>query len=433
MRKLTGFWIGAEAEAGQAIVLIAVTLLGMLVMVGLALDAGQLYSVRRAMQEGADAAAYAASITLYQGGTQAQAFAAATADATRNGFTHDGVVTWVTIAQPTVAPFNTAEFAEVTIVRSVRTSLVPKQSTLTQVTVHAIAGANSLNNDYAIIALSPTGVGAFSGGTANISLTGGGIMTNSSAAGAAAGSSGTWNITCAAANPCNIDVVGTKSGTFPTAQSGSPKYYDGVRTAQPVIADPFAGYPKPSVTGLPVNPPGFGPSNLTDRQGVYTSTLSGKKLCHGIYILKGAGMGGNMSVDTTTVDPGSGLVCDGKVMVFNTTTTYPAAGGTCTSLTWSGAIDITGLAPMTTGQYKGMVLWQDGVCTNNVSLSGNGFDFTVIGTIYVPGGAFQVTANSPNITVGQVVAKTVTLGNSDVVVNFNAATSAQPLIPRLSK
>jgi hypothetical protein len=432
MSRLRGFWIGAEAEAGQAIVLIAVTLLGMLVMAGLAIDAGQLYSVRRAMQEGADAAAYAASITLYQGGTQVQAFAAAAADATRNGFTQDGTVTWVTIAQPTVAPFNTAEFAEVTIVRNVRTSLVP-QSPLTQVTVHAIAGANSLNNDYAIIALGPTGVGAFSGGTATISLTGGGIMVNSSAAGAAAGSSDTWNITCPAANPCNVDVVGTTSGTFPGAQSGSPKYYDGVRTARPVIPDPFAGYPKPSVTGMPVNPAGFGPSNLTNRQGVYTSSLSAKKLCHGIYILKGAGMGGNMTVDTSTIDPGSGLVCDGKVMVFNTTTTYPAAGGTCSTLSWTGNIDITGLAAMTTGPYKGMLLWQDGVCTNNVSLSGNGFDLTVTGTIYVPGGAFQVTGGSPNITVSQIVAKTVTLGNSDVVINFNSATAAQPLIPRLSK
>ena len=73
MTQLRKFFIGVEAEAGQAVVLIAIVLLAMLMMVGLAIDAGQVYSARRAMQEAADAAAYAAAVTLYQGGTQAQA------------------------------------------------------------------------------------------------------------------------------------------------------------------------------------------------------------------------------------------------------------------------------------------------------------------------------------------------------------------------
>jgi hypothetical protein len=434
MSKLKGFWVDAEAAAGQAVILIAITLLAMLMMVGVAIDAGQVYSARRAMQEAADAAAYAGSITLYQGGNQSQAFTAATADATRNGFTHDGTTTWITVAQPTVAPFNTAEFIEVTIVRNVRTTLVPAQSALTQVTVHAIAGANSLNNDYAIIALTSTGAGAFTGGTANISLTGGGIMVNSSASGAASGSSGTWNITCPSANPCNVDVVGTATGTFPVAAIGAPKYYGGVRTSRPVIADPFAGYPKPSTTGMTLNPAGFGPGSNTIGQGIYTgSAISGKSLCHGIYILKGNGMGGDITVDTTSTDPSTGLACDGKVMVFNTTSTYPTSGGTCSTLSWTGNHDVTSLAPMTSGTYKGLVLYQDAACTGDVQLGSTAFDFNVTGTVYVPNAAFRATGGHPNIAGGQIVAKTVDLGAATVTINFTAGTSAQPILPRLSK
>ena len=107
MTQLRKFVIGAEAELGQAVVLIAIVLLGMLMMVGLAIDAGQLYSARRAMQEAADAAAYAAAVTLYQGGTQTQAFATAAVDSTTNGFTHNGSNIWITIQQPTTAPYNT--------------------------------------------------------------------------------------------------------------------------------------------------------------------------------------------------------------------------------------------------------------------------------------------------------------------------------------
>ena len=124
-KTLRAFWSGKDSEAGQAIVLIAITMLAMLMIVGLAIDAGQVYSARRAMQEAADAAAYAGSVTLYQGGTQTQAFNAATADATTNGFTNGVGGTAITVQQPTTAPYDTSQYVEVIISRAVRTSLVP--------------------------------------------------------------------------------------------------------------------------------------------------------------------------------------------------------------------------------------------------------------------------------------------------------------------
>src|SRR5690349_8668176 len=110
MSTLKKFFVEAEAEAGQAVILIAITLLGMLMMVGVAIDAGQVYSARRAMQEAADAAAYAGAVTIYQGGSQGQAFTAARTDATSNGFTHGMQGVTLTVQQPTVAPYNTTSY-----------------------------------------------------------------------------------------------------------------------------------------------------------------------------------------------------------------------------------------------------------------------------------------------------------------------------------
>ena len=63
--------------------------MALLFAVGLAIDAGQLYSAKRTIQEAADSAAFAGAVVLYQGGTSGQAIQAAKDDATRNGFTHN--------------------------------------------------------------------------------------------------------------------------------------------------------------------------------------------------------------------------------------------------------------------------------------------------------------------------------------------------------
>src|SRR5919197_4991852 len=74
---------------GQAIVLVALVFMVLLFAVGLAVDAGQLYSAKRTQQEAADSAAFAGAVVLYQGGNATQVRDAAYADATRNGFVTD--------------------------------------------------------------------------------------------------------------------------------------------------------------------------------------------------------------------------------------------------------------------------------------------------------------------------------------------------------
>ena len=435
MSRLRVFFVGPESEDGQAIVLIAITMLAMLMIVGLAIDAGQVYSARRAMQEAADASAYAGSVTRYEGGTQAQSFAAAVADATTNGFTNGVGGTTLTVQQPTTAPFNTASYIEVIITKQVRTSLVPAEAAITNVTVHAISGAEPLNSSYAMMALDNgnTASAFVVGANAHVTVGGGGILVNSTATGGspAATSStpvGQWSISCPAS--CAIDVAGSTSGTFPPANS--PNNFLGVRTGQPQQADPFAGYPKPSTTGLLTDRAGFGPGNDTLGTGIYTSQIQNKALCHGVYVLK-AGMGGGIDLDTTSTDPATGDHCDGMVFLFNTTTNYPLTGGTCGALSVNGNHDIT-LQAMTSGTYQGLLFYQDSACTAELNFGGSAFDLNTTGTIYMPNAKFKLnTVGSGSIGGGQIVAKTIDLGNGTVNVTFNSGTSAQPVLPRLAK
>jgi Flp pilus assembly protein TadG len=434
MSSLRRFLWGRDGEGGQAIILIAIVMLGMLMMVGVAIDAGQVYSARRAMQEAADAAAYAASVTLYQGGSQGQAFQAAKDDATTNGFTNNVNNTTVTVNQPTTSPYNTANYIEVTISQDVRTSLVPAEATFTNVTVHAIGGAQSLNNQYAMMALdaNATSDAFIVGSNAHITLNGGGILVNSTATGGSPAATNNtpldqWSLTCTIS--CAIDVAGGSSGTWPTA-SGN---YQGIRTGQAQQADPFAGYPKPSTTGLLTDRAGFGDSNKTLGTGIYTTQITGKKFCHGIYILKGGGLGGDLDVDTTSTDPVTHDACDGRVFIFNTMSNYPLSGGTCQGLSVNGNHDIT-LTAMTTGTYAGMLFYQDSACTAELSFGGSAFDMGTTGTIYLPNAKFHLSVTgSGTIGGGQIVAKTIDIGNGTVSITFNAGTSAQPLLPRLAK
>jgi hypothetical protein len=204
------------------------------------------------------------------------------------------------------------------------------------------------------------------------------------------------------------------------------------------VSDPFAGYPKPSVTSLAcgtqsacTDRAGFGYHSDTLGTGIYTTDIHGKNLCHGIYVLKGGGMAGDIGVDTSSTDPVTGDVCDGRVMIFNTLTNYPASGGTCAAMGVGGNHDIT-LYAMTTGIYAGLLFFQDPACAATMTFGGTSFQLSATGTIYLPNAKF-VADGHPSITGGQIVAKTIDLQNAILDINYSPNTSAQPILPRLTK
>lgn len=88
-----------DLNSGQVIVLLAVVAIGLIAMMGLAIDGGRLLFLRRDTQNAADAAAVAAARALCTARDPAP-FALAAADA--NGFDNDRTSNWVDIYSPPI-------------------------------------------------------------------------------------------------------------------------------------------------------------------------------------------------------------------------------------------------------------------------------------------------------------------------------------------
>ena len=452
MSRLRGFF-GPDAGGGQAIVMVAIVFMAVMFAVGLAIDAGQLFAAKRAQQEAADAGAFAGAVVLYQGGTVLQATAAAIADATKNGFT-DGVnATTVTVNgsneatsnSPTSSPYageSPVRHVEVIVVRQVKTALVPAEAAFNPVRALGIAGAEPLNNGYAIIQLdascTPGAVGMQT--NVDIHLTGGGMLVNSCSATSVTGVNSTSDITISP-NTYSIDLVGGAAVTWPAGLA--------VNTGVPVQPDPFAGTPRPTnlksyngINALPTNPAPVPGTTNTYPEGIYTYRMDGNPgnvyLCHGIYILEN-GMGGDIYRDTNPahVDPNTNTPCDGKVLIFNTTQNFPIPGGICGGIGvgTNGNHPIT-LRPMdvipATGiqAYVNFTIFQDPNCTATMDIGGNQV-LDAGGTIYVPNAQLRMEGNPSTIGGGQLVAKTILVQNGNLDITYNAGNTAQPIQPRL--
>ena len=407
-------------EEGQALIVVAITMLGMLFAVGLAVDSGQLFAGRRTAQEAADAAAFAGATVLYQGGNATQALNAATSDASLNGYATDVPTSGTTVtvsSPPTSGSFSgNALYVEVVIVTPVRTTLVPAQSTLANVRARAVAGTVSANSGYAVVALDQTCTAGTLATSSNgtLEIAGGGIMINSCSS-TAATSAGTVSLQAG----YYTDVVGGVSGTWPN-----------VRTGRSVAADPFAGLAKPSTNGLSTYTPACAPT--INQPGIYTSAFSSNcayVFAPGTYILKGGGisLAGNSSMCTGTSC--STATAAGGVFFYLTNSNYPATGGSCATFSLHGN-NVTTLAAPTSGTYSGLLFWQDVSCTATFSVGGNG-EIDGTGTIYVPGATVQGNGNNAEIEVSQIVAKRVDAQNAEFEISYATTTTYQGYIPAL--
>ncbi len=304
-------------EGGQAIVLIAITMLALLFAVGLAIDVGQLYNGRRTAQEAADAAAFAGAVVIYQQGTSAQATSAATADARLNGYDADTPTsgTLVTVQLPPLSGTKNGDSncVQVIITSPVRTSLVPQQSQFTTVTARGTACYLPFSPPYALIAIDQTctaGDVALQG-NGSINIHGGGIQVNSCGSPAADNS---HQAPVSIDVGFNVDVTGTvdNAANWPV----------GTRTGRQVQADPFATTPRPSATGLTDwgTPQCTTSAGTINQPGIYTSDAQSNCLyvfAPGTYIFKGAGFKLNGT---------NAAVCTGSYVNTTTNVTVSAPG-----------------------------------------------------------------------------------------------------------
>lgn len=404
-------------QSGQALVLLAIAMMAMLFVIGLAVDTGQLFVARRTVQEAADAAAYAGAVVLFQGGTPPQAQAAAVDDATRNGYT-DGVngvsVTARHIPQ-TGAYAGSPLHVEVIITMPVQTALVPQQAGFTSVTVRGVAGATPAATGFAILTTGP-GAAQFNwGSSGTLAVTGGDIIVRSSSTNGAQ-NSGTITLP----PQFNTRVVGGVQGIFPQLLTGVTP-----------IADPYAGFPKPSTTGVLVctslAAPGCQDASVPPHQnpGVYKNVdfTVPVILNPGIYILA------NSSIHYSVSGTG--------VFIFLTNANYPASGGICgefhVGLPFGVPSAVINTSPPTSGTYQNFAYYQDPVCKKPFHLR-DASSTTMTGTVYLPQADFDISSSGTTSTFTQVVSlRLISSSSSTLNVNYSDAGTAKALLPALSE
>jgi len=405
-------------EGGQALILIAAALGGLLLGIGLALDTGQLFVARRAAQTAADAGAWAGAAVLYAGGSAALARTAATDDATRNGYTAGTYIT-VTMASPPTSGTYAADpgYIEVTITEQVLTRfLFGAIAGRTAVTVRAVAGLARSGTGQAVIVTRSSGPTTFTIASNTLfTITGGGTNTNTTSG-----------------NAIQVSGGGQLTATFhrvtggvsaPDAGRMSPAPTTGVAAA----ADPFASLAGPSTTGVPV----YAGQNITSTvalsPGVYTGLITVgnggiAQLATGNYIFR-AGF--------TTTGTGSVVLAGaGGVLLYNANASYPAAGGSCGNLSLAGSGPMT-LAASRTGSYAGMLVFQGRTCTNGAAVTVR-TGTSLSGTLYVPAATLTISVAN-NVTIAsQIVADRLTVnGSNTLTMAFTPASVAGTRVPSL--
>ena len=406
-------------ERGQALILIAAALGGLMLGIGLALDTGQLFVSRRAAQTAADAGAWAGAAILYAGGSAALARTAATDDATRNAYTNGGFIT-VTATTPPAGGTYAADpgYIEVTITEQVLTRFMPGASAgRTAVTVRAVAGLARSGTGQAVIVTRASGSSTFAvANNTRFTITGGGTNTNTS-------NNNSVQVGSGAQLTATFHRV---TGNVGAADAGrmSPAPVTGVAAA----ADPFATLAGPPTTGVPL----YAGQNITGATvtlspGIYTSVVAvgnggTAQLAAGNYIFR-AGL-------TTTGSGSLVLAGAGGVLLYNANASYPAAGGACGNLSLAGTGAMT-LSASRTGSYAGMLVFQGRTCTNGAAITVR-TGTSLSGTLYVPAATLTITA-ADNVTIAsQIVAYQLSVtGANTLTMTFTPASVAGTRVPSL--
>lgn len=395
------------SERGQALVIIAFALIGLVAMTGLAVDGGNVYSDRRNAQNAADAAVLATSLSLVRGATWEVAGDIGQARASSNGYDNNGTTNTVEFHNPPISGeyAGNTEYIQAIIISNVDTFFAPVVG-IDQLTNQVIAVARVKPvttgpsfEGKAVVGLSPHDCQAVKyQGNANTTITGGGLFVNSNCADSAFfNSSSAAKLT--APNLCAVGGI-----TYNPDALDIPLIEEG---CEPI------GYP-PEDLVMP---------NITCDD---PATQSGAILSPG-YI------SGTFPPDDVTV-LASGVYCvdgnfrlnAGDTLVGVDVTIFIETG----DIRFSGGANITLDAPET-GPYAGLLIVMPLSNLNEVVINGNSGS-SWEGTILVPGA--NVTINGSGGSTGslssQILGYTVDLsGNSDINIDYNVSKSWSGGIP----
>lgn len=422
-----------EASQGQAIVILAVGLVALLGITGLAIDAGGLFFLQRDAQNAVDAAAVAAAHALCQGNSIIVAEDEAESAARLNGFEHNVNRVSLSIENPPAdlpvgAPGDPLDYVKVKINAVRDTSFVQlvyqgASEVTVDATVHCTPQRPAVPG-YAIMALGATcndtlDSGVLATGNGDVTVTGGGIWSNCPGS---YSMSRTGN-SLFTVNGAPISLVGEMNYQPPSENCSTGHVTPCPDELQTQITDPLAGIPEPSNPGNCVD------VDLTT-PGTYTlpadATPPGTFNAADWVCFNHVNIAGQASV---TFEPGNYYIVNdltivGQSDVFGNDVFFYVENGASRiegSPTDIPRIEFT--AP-SSGPWRGMLLFSGRGNTNVVRVAGNGDTF-VSGTIYAPDGTIEVEGNGLNDLIrAQMIGDRVqTVGNGELILDFDVTSA----------
>jgi Flp pilus assembly protein TadG len=406
-----------KSEKGQALVLIVFAIVGMLALVGLAMDGGQSFSDRRKAQNAADSAALAAALKYQRntGHSLTDVENNAKSAATVNGY-EDGVNgTTVTYNEDDddTCPGGDGKLFTVTINSTVSTWFAPVvgvkevKNTVTATTRACPAVWAPPFNGAAVVGLDPNGTSVTSGtsGAVKWKLKGGGIFANNDAF----TKTGT-SITFTPAGTC-VEAVGTASnfGCTPVLQNQTAKKYN---------------YPTDIIEMLPPIPTCTGTAYTGADGKVHVDSDAAKAATGSV-------------VNDIDHDFAPGLYCVDIPSGMNTysgctqgvgVTLYIRSDGPFT-VKYKAATGCVAIQAPTTGAYAGIAIFSHitpssyntpPTCTQNFEFRGQGA-MNNKGTIFLPSACidWRGTSSGDNMKSQLIGFQVSSNGDADVAINYD--------------
>jgi len=412
-------------ERGQAILLMAVALIGMLGFAAVALDGGNIYAEQRRAQSAADNAVIAGAYQYMKGITVTSTISNSALDnAASNDYDNNSTSNWVKFYRPPIsgAYVGNSSYMQIVITERVPTALAhlvyqgPFQLTVSAV-AYAKKGGPPVDGN-AVVALNPTDCETVQvNGNGNLNITGGGIFANSNGTGCSGNNvvvegSGNGDII---ANP-SINIVAPLEDAYSGSVSPTPS------TSAPAIeTDPLSDLSTP-VCDVDYRGSNPNPASGTLNPGTYNTldVNNGTLILNpGIYCLT--------SDSGQAIDMGPSGVISGTGVII-----YLEAGGTQIT---QGSMYLK--APSTTRNpscaaimpwdapansvchYLGMVLFVGRNNTNDIKLTGKG-GWDIEGTIYAPNTEVNLDGQEDWSLTGQILANNFSMeGNGNKTVYYD--------------
>jgi Flp pilus assembly protein TadG len=369
-------------DAGQAIVVVALALVVILAILGLAVDMGYLRYTKRQLQTAADAAAMAGAAELPYGDVTS----AAQTDSATNGFTNGTNGATVTVNNPPLSGqhIGDSHYVETIVAKSTNTFFA-KAFGVKTVTLQARAVAHLGSGNNCIFALDPAASGALSvDAFASISSQCGIVVESSSASA----------LSCSLLASISASSIGVVGGVQNFLCGINPTPVKGIAVPNP--SDPLAYLAKPSVgsctfssqqTYTSTNSPASKPSTLNP--GVYCGGINiqpGANVVFnsGVYILTSSS--GKNSTGGLTIDIGTNITTNTSaspygVMFYN----YGPVGAITFNFTSFSSNDQVSLSAPTSGTYQGLLFLQDPGNTNAAQIIGSSsYNTSLQGSYYFP-------------------------------------------------